>query len=656
MLNYNLNLPPRSEAGESSSTARPLPLGPVTPDQHKQSKTYQIIQVPHLLIDKTSTQEKYMQNNVVLSPEPEIIEREHSDILPDSKGTSTAAISTSPKERKSFDGGNGGIDLNKTPQLKPPKRTKHRPKVVVEGKPKRSPKPAATKSNTPDGNPPAKRKYIRKNGTKNSTPPLTDTVKVVEASDMGPATKSCKRKLNFDLDNGAEKESQGGELDDQEQNKEGSKLPLDLNFDLHNAEWSTELNRPSASAVMAGHQNTYGKEKHQTQTAYNFVHSINKIPPQESMPLATTAPPPTSRDRTLNVIARSLNVRTASINQSTDESRYNQVYHRISGGPSQLVLQANTSEPNLGIRTRSAFRTMPLPQVLEDLVDVSEKQGTKRTHTEIRNPHAITLMGSQLWSHGVPETGHCNRESSSLWQNGSETCKKKNVEDKFHGSSSSMHSGITTVENFPQKIESRMNKSFPAQSSRVHRNGESTNFDSQRQTIYRNPNDKSTKVTCGWYMNYHDVRHKFQQQRASSQVHLNSERMAPKTSHDSGNTQIAKALTAVTNWNLESVSQRDPKPIPINSPVRVAVKRQTAGQTTSKKVLSEDKVLQQEPKNKRSYRHSFKKVTGKHLSASYPVNIKVNILFKKLKKKKLFSFCCVQQHKKRREICFPLMI
>ncbi|WOK96342.1 hypothetical protein Cni_G05049 [Canna indica] len=53
---------------------------------------------------------------------------------------------------------NSGIDPNKTPQQKP-KRKKHRPKVIREAKPARTPKPATPKSANPSG----KRKYIRRN-------------------------------------------------------------------------------------------------------------------------------------------------------------------------------------------------------------------------------------------------------------------------------------------------------------------------------------------------------------------------------------------------------------------------------------------------------------------------------------------------------------
>ncbi|KAG8380597.1 hypothetical protein BUALT_Bualt06G0032000 [Buddleja alternifolia] len=577
--NYNLNLPPRSEAGESSSAARPFPFGPVTPDQQKQSKNYQIVQVPHLLIDEMSTPEKYKQDNIFSSQPPEILEREHNELL-----------------KNNSDGGNGGIDLNKTPQQKTPKRKKHRPKVVVEGKPKKIPKSAAKKSNTPDGTPTPKRKYNRKNGVKTSTTPFTNPENVVEAPDMEPPTKSCKRALNFDLDNGAEKGSQGREFDNTERNK--LHLNLNLNLDSQNAEWSTGLNGPSTSVVQDGQQNTYCKEKQQTEIAYNFVHSVNKSPPQESLQLAATAPTPTFRDRALNVIARSLSMRNACINRS--------------GGLAQLVIQANTSQPNLDSRRQPTVQIMP--QLREDLVDITEKQGFEKEHVqaELRQHQTINMMGSRLWLCGVSETSHSNSGSSKLCQNGLENSTKTKVEDRLHGISSSTPSGIRNVD-ISGQTESRGNNNFPAQSSIVQQYGGLTNSHNKGQSTSRNSNNKSD-VTCDWYMNSQDLRDKFQQQHTLSQVHLRAEQMAQKTYHHLAKEQIINSLTPVNNWNLESASKRGPKPIPINeiinSPDRVAVKKRTAGQTSSKKVSIMDKNLQQDTENSRSYGHSTKKVTG----------------------------------------------
>lgn len=57
-----------------------------------------------------------------------------SHLLPDV--VSSPANSISLKEKVPEDRASGGIHLNRTPQQKPQKRKKHRPKVVVEGKPR----------------------------------------------------------------------------------------------------------------------------------------------------------------------------------------------------------------------------------------------------------------------------------------------------------------------------------------------------------------------------------------------------------------------------------------------------------------------------------------------------------------------------------------
>ncbi|KAK4385627.1 Transcriptional activator DEMETER [Sesamum angolense] len=476
--NYNINIRPRLEAGESSSASRPFPLGPVTPDQQKQPKNYQIIQVPSLLIDETSTRDKDKQDIAVLSAQPQILERECNEFSFNTLDKPTGGVLTPPKEKNNAGGENGGIDLNETPQQKPPKRRKHRPKVVVEGKPKRTPKPAAKKSSTPDENP----------TTKKNT--------------------------------GEQKESQGREFDYQAQDNEGSKRPCNLNLDSHIAERSKELNEPSASTAQIGQQKTCAP------------------------PLLTS---------TLNIIARSLNVRNASINQNSGSNRYSQVRNPINGGLAQLVIQANTIAPNLECRRQSTFRDTP--QLLEDLVNVTKQQGSKREHSqpELRQPHAITLMGSQLWSHGVPATDNCDRDSSILLQNGFETGKKKKIDEKFHGTLSSMPSGITAVDNFSGQIESRRNTIFPAQSSRMHQNSGLTNSDSKELSNCRNSNDKLNMVTCDWYKTYPDFRHKFQQQPASFQVHLCAERMAQNTS----SLAKEKSTNSLTAINVFSKSRRN---------------------------------------------------------------------------------------------------
>ncbi|KAH1216921.1 Protein ROS1 [Glycine max] len=104
-----------------------------------------------------------------------------------------AAVSSPLKENHNPDKGSShDTDLNKTPQQKP-RRRKHRPKVIKEGKPKRTRKPATPKPVQPKENTPVKRKYVRKNTVnKTSTPPTE------EARELSKEM-SCKRSLNFDI-------------------------------------------------------------------------------------------------------------------------------------------------------------------------------------------------------------------------------------------------------------------------------------------------------------------------------------------------------------------------------------------------------------------------------------------------------------------------
>lgn len=84
--------------------------------------------------------------------------------------------------------------VNDTPQQKP-KRRKHRPKVVTEGKPKRERKAATPKT---EGASTGKRRYVRRTGVEKSTETPEETSGVVHPSPDQESKKTCKRKLEFD--------------------------------------------------------------------------------------------------------------------------------------------------------------------------------------------------------------------------------------------------------------------------------------------------------------------------------------------------------------------------------------------------------------------------------------------------------------------------
>ncbi|KAL2555570.1 transcriptional activator DEMETER-like [Forsythia ovata] len=632
--NYNLNLSPRSEAGESSSAPRSFKLAPVTPDKQKQLKGSQLAGIPHLIIDKISSPEKEKQENVKISQPPEdvfpevarvphllidkisILEKDKQEnikisqlpedvqekcdeFLKNRLDLSSAAITTSLQEKNiSEDGNYGEIDLNKTPQQKPPKRRKHRPKVIVERKPKRTQKPAPTNNNTTTGNPSGKRKYKPQKDIKTSTQ-LTDEKNKVKVVNVSSAAKSCKRVLNFELENGVEQETKDGTGGNPAETNNENKLPFNLNLDSQDAEWYMGFYAASkTSEVKEGHRKEYSVEKPETENLYCSIHSVNQILPQVSLPHASAVPPTTAKDHTLNVIARILNMRNAITNQRGSQNGYNQVNQCISGGVAQLVIQANATKAKLDRRRQ--LMPQSRSQLLEDLVDITEERGSKREYSNTQPTNSGTVKtGSQLLCHRVSKTGQHSSDSCKLWQLSSETYKKKKVEGKFDGTSSSMPSCMTTVEDCPRKVEERGTDSVHENRSISHLNCGLLKSELERKNTYKKSNNVVNKVTS-----------EIQQQHTLSQVHFYEEQIAQKKFHQNTEAKSVNDLTAVYNWNLEAPSQRDPISTQgnqsITSPAPLSVKKLTAGPALSSQAFSMEKVFKQEGKSARGYRYSSK--------------------------------------------------
>ncbi|XP_061340229.1 protein ROS1A-like [Gastrolobium bilobum] len=91
------------------------------------------------------------------------------------------------------------IDLNKTPEPKP-RRRKHRPKVITEGKPKRTRKPVTPKPVQSKENPTGKRKYVRRKGSNTTSTPQTEVTGDWTQPLMPESSKkTCRRSLSFDI-------------------------------------------------------------------------------------------------------------------------------------------------------------------------------------------------------------------------------------------------------------------------------------------------------------------------------------------------------------------------------------------------------------------------------------------------------------------------
>ncbi|XP_050910450.1 transcriptional activator DEMETER isoform X2 [Lathyrus oleraceus] len=88
------------------------------------------------------------------------------------------------------------IDLNEIPQTKP-KRRKHRPKVIKEGKPKKTRKTTTPKPDQSKENSTQKRKYVRKKDL--NTTPAEVTGECTESLITESAKKTCRRSLYFEI-------------------------------------------------------------------------------------------------------------------------------------------------------------------------------------------------------------------------------------------------------------------------------------------------------------------------------------------------------------------------------------------------------------------------------------------------------------------------
>ncbi|KAE8679434.1 Protein ROS1 [Hibiscus syriacus] len=175
MPECNLNSP-RTEVGAASRFNTSFQSMLAALNQTERMENKQISSAPTSASDECSNCEKEKQENLIAGNENGVSQK-NCELLQNVVDSSSAAISTLMEEKDSERGSDLGIDLNKTPQQKPPKRRKHRPKVIVEGKPKSMPKSAAKANTNSKDNPSGKRKYVRKKGLAESATEHADSTK-----------------------------------------------------------------------------------------------------------------------------------------------------------------------------------------------------------------------------------------------------------------------------------------------------------------------------------------------------------------------------------------------------------------------------------------------------------------------------------------------
>ncbi|KAK6943980.1 Permuted single zf-CXXC unit, partial [Dillenia turbinata] len=198
----DLNLPITS--GIISDSSRVVSqFAPMTPNQSKRVQN-QVSEVPHTVGREGTNQEKDGSIDAVATI---AATKEHDD--KEAQQIVTDLSSSGLKENHNPDKGDNHLDLNQTLQLKP-KRRKHRPRVITEGKP-RTPKPAKTKPNDTPEKPTGKRKYVRKKPYEKRSKTPSAEAEVIDSNQetTGVAKRSCRRALNFDInDETRERETQ----------------------------------------------------------------------------------------------------------------------------------------------------------------------------------------------------------------------------------------------------------------------------------------------------------------------------------------------------------------------------------------------------------------------------------------------------------------
>ncbi|KAJ9184425.1 hypothetical protein P3X46_004153 [Hevea brasiliensis] len=206
---YNLG-----EPAESKTTSQIIPL---TPEKDAIVGCRQVTPMKYVCTEQRENQERNEQENGTATTAVGFqIDKEHQE-LP--KGSLSAVVCTLIKENHNHD--------KETPQQKP-RRRKHRPKVVTEGRP-RTRKPVTAKPTPSTESLTLKRKYVRKKPLNNAPKPLpavckenttgkrtyvrkkplnkASTTPLVGGSEessnpkaLESANKSCRRSLNFDIE------------------------------------------------------------------------------------------------------------------------------------------------------------------------------------------------------------------------------------------------------------------------------------------------------------------------------------------------------------------------------------------------------------------------------------------------------------------------
>ncbi|XP_043707730.1 transcriptional activator DEMETER-like isoform X2 [Telopea speciosissima] len=453
---YDLNSPPNTIADCLFEGAVSTQFAPVTPDKGQIIQD-QLYERPNSSVGETSYREEDKQKVLTDPNENEVIELDsggctqpmtcmnevtelQTELSHPLVDTSAATVSATLIEKE----GNHSIDLNKTPPQQKSRRKKHRPKVIVEGKPKRTPKQVNPKQASDKQNPPVKRKYVRK---KNLNASETPSIQVGETIDPSPnsTVKSCKRVLNFNLEDQTNEEHPHTSLDNN--NQEGF---LYNSVESSSLRWIVNLNSKSQaqdlsngidggsgtkSTVQLGQGVEVTVNNTSAGLAYDLNCSLNQVikdyislpETTDSAPQSTKRDPPTENSHCIPEKINDMEKPCSSLNNGERATLVN------NEKTMQSFLQCDSQPMSIG-------QNHPNSNLCVPFVEKEQARGTKRQYSHtIDKTHAQTMNMRGGIQHNslqayqeLPQGSGYHRNRNNLGLSFPEICKRRRTEKAQH--------------------------------------------------------------------------------------------------------------------------------------------------------------------------------------------------------------------------------
>ncbi|KAG6680328.1 hypothetical protein I3842_13G036400 [Carya illinoinensis] len=445
-----------AEINAASSVTNTLQFAPITPDRVKKLENNQYSATPNIIRNESSSEARDNDTSLTSLGNKSTLDLS-DELLQSIVNSSPAANNTLHKENKDSEKGSiPGLNLNETPQQKPPRRRKHRPKVIREGKPKRTPKPKTPK-NTKEAQT-TKRKYVRKNIQKESAPELADASREMVKANGKTAAKSCRRALNFDVEKIVD-ESQELAVGQQEL-PHWNKGAFSLSSDSRATELCPGTYSVSGTKSVVQIEQWTGlmEEQQQSGNINDLIHSTsqlqtNYVPLQQRQAAAASLAP--EKDWSVedpHVIGRNIDERYSDPFQNSCSNGWNPISQQIHAeGIDKVVFQANSNYDSME-KELSRNTTQSVPKFPSNS---SAARGSKREHFHIiegTNPNIQYPVISMLYQE--IQTDECCKKGQVLGRGLSETYKKKKTVSGLHTNISGMPC-VTEVEDGSGKAKTK---------------------------------------------------------------------------------------------------------------------------------------------------------------------------------------------------------